>query len=151
MCNLARADCRSARPQRRARSPPVPPCNEAPRGRSILLRGVTQMGAVAVLGTGRMGGAIARRLKASGFDLTLWNRAKEKAQRLNVGAVASTPAEAVHSADIVISSLTGPAAVRGVYWGPNGVFTNSTGKLLIEMSTAGPEIDGQLSPGGQAK
>ncbi len=109
------------------------------------------MGAVAVLGTGRMGGAIARRLKASGFDLTLWNRAKEKAQRLNVGAVASTPAEAIHGADIVISSLTGPAAVRGVYWGPNGVFTNSAGKLLIEMSTAGPEIAEQLAREAKAK
>lgn len=103
------------------------------------------MEAVAVLGTGRMGAAIARRLKASGFELTLWNRAKDKAQRLNVGAVASTPAEAVHRADIVISSLTGPAAVRGVYWGPNGVFSESAGKLLIEMSTAGPDVAEQLA------
>ncbi len=57
------------------------------------------MPAVAVLGTGRMGGAIARRLKASGFELTLWDRTKEKAERLNVGPVASTPAEAIRGAD----------------------------------------------------
>jgi len=110
-----------------------------------------QMAAIAVLGTGRMGGAIARRLKASGFELTLWDRTKEKAERLNVGPVASTPAEAIRGADIVISSLTGPAAVRGVYWGPNGVFANSAGKLLIEMSTAGPDIAEQLAREAKAK
>jgi 3-hydroxyisobutyrate dehydrogenase len=108
------------------------------------------METVAVLGTGRMGGAIARRLKASGFELTLWNRAKEKAERLNLGRVASTPAEAIRGAGIVISSLTGPAAVRRVYFGPDGVFTNSAGKLLIEMSTAGPDVVEQLAQEAQA-
>src|SRR6266851_3989370 len=95
---------------------------------------------IAILGTGRMGGAIAKRLKASGFELTLWDRTQEKAERLNVGSVASTPAEAIRGADIVISSLTGPGAVRDVYFGRGGVFEESAGKLLIEMSTAGPEV-----------
>jgi 3-hydroxyisobutyrate dehydrogenase len=98
-----------------------------------------------------MGGAIARRLKASGFELTLWDRTKEKAERLNVGPVASTPAEAIRGADIVISSLTGPAAVRGVYFGPDGVFEDSAGKLLVEMSTAGPEVAEQLAREARAK
>jgi len=98
-----------------------------------------------------MGGAIARRLKASGFELTLWDRTKEKAERLNVGPVASTPAEAIRGADIVISSLTGPAAVRGVYFGPDGVFGGSAGKLLVEMSTAGPEVAEQLAREARAK
>ena len=109
------------------------------------------MAAIAVLGTGRMGGAIARRLKASGFELTLWDRTKEKAERLNVGPVALTPAEAIRGADIAISSLTGPAAVRGVYFGPDGVFANSAGKLLIEMSTAGPEVVEELAREARAK
>jgi 3-hydroxyisobutyrate dehydrogenase len=98
-----------------------------------------------------MGGAIARRLKASGFELTLWDRTKEKAERLKVGPVASTPAEAIRGADIVISSLTGPAAVWGVYFGPDGVFENSAGKLLVEMSTAGPEVAEQLAREARSK
>ena len=73
---------------------------------------------VAVLGTGRMGGAIARRLAASGFDLTVWDRTPVKAQALNVGRVAPTPAEAIRGADVAISSLTNAAAVRDVYLGP---------------------------------
>jgi 3-hydroxyisobutyrate dehydrogenase len=98
-----------------------------------------------------MGGAIARRLKASGFELTLWDRTKEKAEHLNLGPVALTPAEAIRRADIVISSLTGPAAVRGVYLGPDGVFEASKDKLLIEMSTTGPDIAEELAREARAK
>ena len=72
------------------------------------------MTTVAVLGTGKMGGAMARRLKQSGFDLILWNRTPERAQNLNVGPVARTPVEAARKADVVLSSLTGPEAVREV-------------------------------------
>ena len=37
---------------------------------------------VAVLGTGKMGGAIARRLKRGGFQLSVWDRTKSKAEAL---------------------------------------------------------------------
>jgi len=49
---------------------------------------------VAILGTGKMGGAMARRLKALGHELTLWNRTRSRAEALSVGKVAATPAEA---------------------------------------------------------
>ena len=42
---------------------------------------------VAVLGTGRMGGAIAHRLKAGGFQISVWDRTKSKAEALDVGRV----------------------------------------------------------------
>ena len=57
------------------------------------------MTTIAVLGTGRMGGAIARRLAASGFDLTVWDRTTARAQALDVGRVAPTPAEAIRGAE----------------------------------------------------
>jgi len=40
---------------------------------------------VAVLGTGRMGGAFAHRLKAGGFQVLVWDRTKSKAEALGVG------------------------------------------------------------------
>jgi 3-hydroxyisobutyrate dehydrogenase-like beta-hydroxyacid dehydrogenase len=86
-----------------------------------------------------MGGAISRRLAASGFDLTVWDRTPAKAQELKVGRVAPTPAEAIRGADIAISSLTNAAAVRDVYLGPDGAFAASDASLFVEMSTAGPE------------
>jgi len=100
------------------------------------------MTTVAVLGTGRMGGAIARRLAASGSDVIVWDRTTAKARALTVGRVASTPAEAIRDAAIVISSLTNADAVREVYLGSNGAFDNPATlleKLFVEMSTAGPE------------
>ena len=102
---------------------------------------------VAILGTGRMGGAIARRLAASGFDLAVWDRTTERAQALNAGRVAPTPADAIREADIVISSLTNAAAVRDVYLGPHGAFQLGAGMktLFVEMSTAGPESIEELS------
>jgi 3-hydroxyisobutyrate dehydrogenase len=92
-----------------------------------------------------MGGAIARRLAASGFDLTVWDRTTAKAQTLNAGRVASSPADAVRGADIAISSLTNAAAVRDVYLGPQGAFEVSAASLFVEMSTAGPESIEELS------
>ena len=100
---------------------------------------------VAVLGTGRMGGGIARRLAGSGFDLTVWDRTPAKAQALNVGRVAATPVDAVRDAEIAISSLTNEAAVRDVYLGPQGAFSTRTAALFVEMSTAGPESIEELS------
>jgi 3-hydroxyisobutyrate dehydrogenase len=92
-----------------------------------------------------MGGAIARRLAASGFDLTVWDRTTAKAQALKVGRVAQSPAEAIRGADIAISSLTNAAAVRDVYLGPGGAFESSAGNLFVEMSTAGPDSIDELS------
>lgn len=106
---------------------------------------------VAVLGTGRMGGAIARRLVASGFDVTVWDRTSEKAHALGVGRVASTPAEAIRSAEIAISSLTNAAAVREVYLGQDGAFAASGASLFVEMSTAGPESIDELSQEARAR
>jgi 3-hydroxyisobutyrate dehydrogenase len=99
---------------------------------------------VAILGTGKMGGAMARRLASSGFDLTLWNRTPAKAEELHVGRVVATPADAVRDADVVISSLTNDAAVRDVYLGEDGVLRSAAGKLLIDASTAGPQIAEEL-------
>lgn len=98
------------------------------------------MTTLAILGTGKMGGAMARRLAASEFDVTLWNRTPDKAEALHIGRVAATPPDAVRDAQVVISSLTNETAIREVYLGEAGVLSNAAGKLLIEMSTAGPEV-----------
>ena len=64
---------------------------------------------VAVLGIGLMGAPMARRLLAAGFEVTVWNRSREKAEPLGrEGAtVAETPAQAVAEADIVDAPVSG--------------------------------------------
>ncbi|MEA2630189.1 MAG: 2-hydroxy-3-oxopropionate reductase, partial [Chloroflexota bacterium] len=46
---------------------------------------------VAILGTGKMGSAIAARLGEAGFQLVLWNRTRERAEALALGEVVATP------------------------------------------------------------
>ena len=105
---------------------------------------------IAVLGTGKMGSAIAGRIAGAGFELTLWNRTRSRAEALDIGTVADSAAEAAGDADIVISSLTGPEAVRAAYLGPNGALAAAEGKLFVEMSTAGPDLVAELAAAVEA-
>ena len=75
---------------------------------------------VAVLGIGKMGGAIAGRLHDQGHALHLWNRTPARAEALGFGTVHATPAQAAADAEVVVSVLTGPEAVRQVYLGVHG-------------------------------
>ena len=68
---------------------------------------------IAFLGTGRMGTELALHLLAD-HQLTVWNRTAERTAALaEAGAdVAGTAAEAVDGAELVVTSLFGPDAVR---------------------------------------
>jgi len=92
-----------------------------------------------------MGAAIARRLKTGGFEVSVWDRKKSKAEALDVGRVAESPADAARAAEFVISSLTGPQALSDVYYGRTGVLAGAAGKTVVEMSTTGPAAGQELA------
>jgi 3-hydroxyisobutyrate dehydrogenase-like beta-hydroxyacid dehydrogenase len=98
---------------------------------------------VAILGTGRMGAAIARRLE--GYAPVLWNRTRSRAEAVGVGRVAATPADAIRDADTVIFSLTGGRAVRAALDGADGALAAAHGQLFVEMSMSGPAILPELA------
>jgi 3-hydroxyisobutyrate dehydrogenase-like beta-hydroxyacid dehydrogenase len=100
---------------------------------------------IAILGTGKMGSAIAARLAGAGFEVVLWNRTRSRAEALGLGVVADTPAAAARAADIIVSSLTGPEAVLAAYLGPDGALTAGEGKHFVDMSTAGPDLVSELA------
>jgi len=79
------------------------------------------MPAVSVLGTGRMGEPIARRLLRDLGSLTVWNRTAPKTAALrDAGArVAATPAEA--AAEITLTVLTDLTDVEALLDGPDGL------------------------------
>ncbi len=101
---------------------------------------------VAVLGTGRMGSAIARRLADTGADLVVWNRTRSHAEEVGAGTVAATPADAVAKVDVVITSLTGADALRVIFGGPTGALAGAHGQTFVEMSTGGPDVIEELLP-----
>jgi 3-hydroxyisobutyrate dehydrogenase len=92
-----------------------------------------------------MGGAIARRLTKGGFQVSAWDRTKGKAEALDVSRVVDSPADAVRDSEVVISMVTGPQAVREVYFGPDGVFKDAANKTIVEMSTAGTGVGPELA------
>jgi 3-hydroxyisobutyrate dehydrogenase len=70
---------------------------------------------VAVLGTGIMGGAMARNLAKAGLDVRAWNRTRAKAEPLAANGIriADTPAEAVRDAHVVLTMLyDGPTVLE---------------------------------------
>ena len=101
---------------------------------------------VAILGTGRMGTALAQRLAHAGIEPILWNRTRARAEQVGAGRVVATPADAVRDVDVVITSLTGPDAVRAAYAGPVGALAGAHGQVFVEMSTSGPGLLTELDP-----
>ncbi len=95
---------------------------------------------VAVLGTGKMGAAIAGRLHEQGHALHLWNRTPARAEALGFGSVYDTPAQAAADADVAVSVLTGPEAVRQVYLGAQGALEAGGGRVYVDITTASPDV-----------
>ena len=97
------------------------------------------MGRVAVLGTGIMGGPMARNLLRAGHELTVWNRTVQKTEALKEegGRVASTPADAVRDAEIVLTMLADAAAVEVTVIESGSFEAMPQGALWIQSSTIG--------------
>ena len=100
------------------------------------------IGKVALLGTGIMGAPMARNIAAAGFDLTVWNRTRAKAERLaDVARIADSAAEAVAAADAVVTMVDDSAAVTEVcFGGPRAAFASREGALFIDMSSIQPSV-----------
>lgn len=97
---------------------------------------------VAVIGLGRMGGAMARRFSGAGYELVLWNRDRSKAEAVagDTGSnIAASAADAAASADVIVSSLADDPALRAVYLGEEGVATGvGAGTIVVDTSTVNP-------------
>ena len=98
---------------------------------------------VAVVGTGRMGSAMARAIARGDDELLLYNRTPDKARPLadELGAtMVDSPAEAAASADVCITMLADGAAVASVWDGDDGLASNAReGSVLVDMSTVPPD------------
>ena len=100
---------------------------------------------VAILGTGHMGAAIARRLLTAGHSVTVWNRTPAKAAALaQAGAsVAANTKDSVREASVVVTMLTDAAAVTEALFESGAELREGT--TVVQMSTVGPEETRALS------
>jgi 3-hydroxyisobutyrate dehydrogenase len=104
--------------------------------------------AIAVLGTGIMGAAMARNLLAAGMEVRVWNRSREKAEPLaDDGAkVADSPAEAAEGAGFVLTMLANADAVAEAASGEDGALSALPDDgVWLQMSTVGIEGNERLA------
>lgn len=111
------------------------------------------MTAVAVLGLGAMGRAVAARLLGAGHDVRVWNRTPGRDDELVAAGArrSTTPADAVREAEVVITMVTDPPALEAVLFGPDGAASAiPEAATLIDMSTVGPteiaSVVGRVAP-----
>lgn len=95
---------------------------------------------VTVIGTGRMGSALATALFRNGCDTTVWNRTASKTEALSkLGVkVASTLAEAVEHADIVVVNISDYNSTRQLFH-QTDIEKLLCGKIVVQLSTGIPQ------------
>ena len=104
---------------------------------------------VAVVGTGRMGAAMAARLRTRGADVVVHNRTRSRAAAVAAATgatVAETAREAAAGADVVLVSLADDAACTEAYGGEDGIVAGlSAATVVADTSTVGPWTSRRLN------
>nr|WMC98918.1 NAD(P)-dependent oxidoreductase [Aminobacter aminovorans] len=106
---------------------------------------------IGFVGTGIMGGHMARRLAEAGFRVTAWNRTADKAVALAAAGVelAGSPAGAASEADVVICMLSSGPVCDEVLLAAGGVLeAMRPGATLVVMSSI--PVETARSQAGQA-
>ena len=95
--------------------------------------------AVAVLGTGIMGSAMARNLAAAGLRTMVWDRSPEATAPLAAAGavVAASPQDAIRGARVVITMLPAADAVESVILAREVISAFAPGAVWAQMGTIG--------------
>src|SRR5665213_61483 len=104
---------------------------------------------IGLVGLGRMGAAIAQRLRENGFEVAAWdqNAAICKSLAQDGLKIVSGPRAVAAASDIILSIITADDGVRHIFTGSEGFLTaDVSGKLFIEMSTLQPMTGRELAP-----
>src|SRR3954469_5229007 len=95
---------------------------------------------VGFIGLGIMGSLQAMNLAKAGYELTVHNRTREKAEAWvaeHGGTVADTPAQV--RGDVVITMLVDGPRVEDALLGSAGAATDAADTVFVDMSTIGAE------------
>lgn len=98
---------------------------------------------IAFIGTGIMGAPIAGHILDAGYDVTVYNRTKAKADGLVAKGAhwAATPAAAAQDADVVFTMVGYPTDVEDIYLGAEGILgAAKKGAYLIDLTTSSAQL-----------
>lgn len=99
------------------------------------------------IGMGRMGYAMAERVAKAGYDLTVWNRTRAKAEPLaQHGAKIADKLTDLAGLDVVFSIVSTGKDLKEVYFGPQGLLSGN-GKvppILVDCSTIAVEHSAEI-------
>jgi 3-hydroxyisobutyrate dehydrogenase-like beta-hydroxyacid dehydrogenase len=102
---------------------------------------------VGFIGMGHMGSAMAQRLLAAGYLLTVYDRTLARGQPLaeRGASVAQTPKDLAAQCEVVMGCVTDDRAQESVMLGPDGAVAGvHTGSTVIDLSTVSPEASRRL-------
>lgn len=95
------------------------------------------------IGTGVMGNSMCSHIIRAGYEVTVYNRTRSKAENLiEMGARwATSPLEVAKTSDIIFTIVSMPADVEDVYLGENGVLRGlKSGGIGVDMTTSSPGL-----------
>jgi 3-hydroxyisobutyrate dehydrogenase len=117
-----------------------------PKQIETMSRAVSPKPSVAIIGTGTMGSAVARRLLGAGVVTNVWNRDPKPALELaELGAVAfAKPGEAVAGANVVLTWLPTAAVVTEVMVERRVLAAMAPERTWVQMGTIGVEATERL-------
>lgn len=98
---------------------------------------------VGFIGTGIMGASMARHLMEHGFEVSVYNRTKSRAEELIASGAkwCESAGECAQNQDAVITIVGYPKDVEETYFGENGIFAHAKeGAYLIDMTTSAPSL-----------
>jgi len=106
------------------------------------------------MGTGVMGKSMCGHVISKGYQVTVYNRTKDRARELiEAGAVwADTPRQVAEKSDMVFAIVGYPRDVREVFLGAQGALSGSRpGMVLVDMTTSEPSLAREIAEAASAK
>ncbi|MCH9658784.1 NAD(P)-dependent oxidoreductase [archaeon] len=103
---------------------------------------------IGIIGTGMLGNAVALHLLESGFEVTAYNRTREKTLDIEkAGAkIASSPKEVAVSSELIVIIIKDAEAVRQISFEKNGITEGNHKDLIVaDMSTIDPVESKKIS------
>jgi 3-hydroxyisobutyrate dehydrogenase len=106
------------------------------------------------IGTGVMGTSMCGHLMAAGYQATVFNRTRSKANALvDRGArEADSPRAVAEASDVIFTIVGYPHDVREVTLGPDGVLAGARpGSVVVDMTTSEPALAREIFEAAKAK